>query len=350
MTVFIASSTENLRKLDDVAEMIEELGHQVIRWNDIDVFVAGENTMETLMNLRHQVNAAIFLYSSDDKTWYHNTITTQPRDNVLFEHGLFMGALGLKRAIIIKTDNDVKIPTDLYGLTYIHYTSRNRTATRNRLRVWLNKISKVYYEPSPAIDWDIDYSNFELMKYYNAQDHMMDSICSCMDSLYEIYLTPQFETSTLEEVVLLILTTFVNSFWGIYDARFTLREYREETNTMDTLFTTRQDSIPGPIPLDDPNMITESVNQGRPLVYSDNPQFHYNTKNASIGTEYVDYVSYALMCDENNIPIWSLCLDVKNKNDSDKLKVLVHSFCFEFVCSFIITKLQLEIEKRNGNN
>ena len=137
MTVFIASSTENLRKLDDVAEMIEELGHQVIRWNDIDVFVAGENTMETLMNLRHQVNAAIFLYSSDDKTWYHNTITTQPRDNVLFEHGLFMGALGLKRAIIIKTDNDVRIPTDLYGLTYIHYTSRNRTTTRNRLRVWL---------------------------------------------------------------------------------------------------------------------------------------------------------------------------------------------------------------------
>ena len=67
MTVFIASSTENLRKLDDVAEMIEELGHQVIRWNDIDVFVAGENTMETLMNLRHQVNAAIFLYSSPTK-------------------------------------------------------------------------------------------------------------------------------------------------------------------------------------------------------------------------------------------------------------------------------------------
>lgn len=45
-----------------------------------------------------------------------------PRDNVIFELGLFMGRLGKARAILMEQrGKDVKLPSDLTGITTIPY-------------------------------------------------------------------------------------------------------------------------------------------------------------------------------------------------------------------------------------
>ncbi|XZE43915.1 TIR domain-containing protein [Pirellulaceae bacterium SH467] len=47
-----------------------------------------------------------------------------PRDNVIFELGLFMGRLDRNRSFIIKDQHaDIKIPTDLLGVSPITYVS-----------------------------------------------------------------------------------------------------------------------------------------------------------------------------------------------------------------------------------
>ena len=43
-----------------------------------------------------------------------------PRDNVVFEAGLFGGALGIRRTFILHA-NGSKLPTDLLGLTSVRY-------------------------------------------------------------------------------------------------------------------------------------------------------------------------------------------------------------------------------------
>ena len=43
-----------------------------------------------------------------------------PRDNVVFEAGLFGGALGIRRTFIIHA-NGSKLPSDLLGLTSVRY-------------------------------------------------------------------------------------------------------------------------------------------------------------------------------------------------------------------------------------
>ncbi len=43
-----------------------------------------------------------------------------PRDNVVFEAGLFGGVLGMRRTFILHA-NDTKLPTDLLGLTCVRY-------------------------------------------------------------------------------------------------------------------------------------------------------------------------------------------------------------------------------------
>ncbi|WP_232726680.1 TIR domain-containing protein [Prevotella intermedia] len=43
-----------------------------------------------------------------------------PRDNILFEYGLFLGRVGLDRAFFI-AEKDAKIPTDMLGITQTRY-------------------------------------------------------------------------------------------------------------------------------------------------------------------------------------------------------------------------------------
>ena len=48
-----------------------------------------------------------------------------PRDNVVFEAGLFGGALGMRRTFILHA-NGAKLPTDLLGLTCVRYDPADR--------------------------------------------------------------------------------------------------------------------------------------------------------------------------------------------------------------------------------
>ncbi|WP_028650163.1 TIR domain-containing protein [Nocardioides halotolerans] len=91
------------------------------------MFNPGSSTLETLVRLTHEVDFAAFVFAQDDWT----TATpgdpgtavpgmASPRDNVVFEAGLFGGALGMRRTFILHA-NGAKLPTDLLGLTNVRY-------------------------------------------------------------------------------------------------------------------------------------------------------------------------------------------------------------------------------------
>src|SRR5262249_5935637 len=61
-----------------------------------------------------------------------------PRDNVVFEAGLFGGALGIRRTFILHA-NDAKLPTDLLGLTSIRYDPETTPAVVREINQKLRK-------------------------------------------------------------------------------------------------------------------------------------------------------------------------------------------------------------------
>lgn len=71
------------------------------------------------------VGYAIILFSPDDMA-YHNskdvdTAKPRARQNVIFEHGFFIGKLGRERTFALNSDTDLELPSDISGVIYNPY-------------------------------------------------------------------------------------------------------------------------------------------------------------------------------------------------------------------------------------
>lgn len=68
---------------------------------------------------------AVFVFQPDDLTESRGKQEHVVRDNVLFELGLFIGAIGVKRCFIVKPrGEELKLPSDLLGITLAEYDSQ----------------------------------------------------------------------------------------------------------------------------------------------------------------------------------------------------------------------------------
>ncbi|HEV7643168.1 MAG TPA: TIR domain-containing protein [Pyrinomonadaceae bacterium] len=140
--IFIGSSTEALPIAKEIQSALIDSDFIVKIWTD-KVFVPSRFPIEDLEDQVKASDFGILVFSSDDKSIVRGKMFEAPRDNVLFELGLFMGALTRGRAFIVSPkDSKVKIPSDLLGITKLEYTqdaqstlSENLAAVCNELRV-----------------------------------------------------------------------------------------------------------------------------------------------------------------------------------------------------------------------
>lgn len=139
MRIFIGSSKEAEVEMERIGVMIEKLNCDVITWQDEESFIAGDFTLESLINMSRKVDAAIFIFNGDDETWYRKNLVQSVRDNVLFEYGLFVGAMGRKNVTFV-CKNKPKIATDLLGLNYINGEDKD-LSLKKKIKVWLDSLS-----------------------------------------------------------------------------------------------------------------------------------------------------------------------------------------------------------------
>jgi hypothetical protein len=117
--IFLGSSGKQAKLLQAITRGLEDVA-DVEPWTT--TFNPGRSTLDRLVELSQEVDFAAFVFAQDD--WI-TTDTSQsgqasPRDNVVFEAGLFGGALGIRRTFILHA-NGSKLPSDLLGLTAIRY-------------------------------------------------------------------------------------------------------------------------------------------------------------------------------------------------------------------------------------
>ena len=138
LKVFIGSSGEAEETMDIVAEWVERLGYEAQPWNDHTIFPLSNTTFDSLHKTAREVDAALFIFSEDEKAWYRGDRVDLPRDNVLLEFGLFSGVLG-KGAVAIATLGKPKLPSDLGGVTYLPLAKK--ATAKNKLKRWLDELA-----------------------------------------------------------------------------------------------------------------------------------------------------------------------------------------------------------------
>lgn len=106
------------------AELEAQRVCEVTRW-DVDVFEPSGTTLESLLRVSSAVDFAILVATPDDVTEIRGERAAVVRDNVLLEFGLFTGALGRARTYLLATDPEVRLPTDLLGLTQLRVRARS---------------------------------------------------------------------------------------------------------------------------------------------------------------------------------------------------------------------------------
>jgi predicted nucleotide-binding protein len=122
-SMFIGSSTEGLEIAQALqAELEREVDSTI--WSQ-GVFGLGEGTLEALEARVGTFDFAALVLTPDDLVEKRGGTERSPRDNVVFEAGLFMGALGRRRVfLVVCRDDDLALPSDLAGITAAGYNRR----------------------------------------------------------------------------------------------------------------------------------------------------------------------------------------------------------------------------------
>lgn len=118
--LFIASSVETL----PVAEAVNvNLDHdfEITIWKN-GTFKLSSTTIDDLVEKSSTVDFALFIFAPDDIASIRNRKEHVVRDNVIFEMGVFVGAIGKSRSFILKPRGvEMHLPTDLLGVTPADY-------------------------------------------------------------------------------------------------------------------------------------------------------------------------------------------------------------------------------------
>jgi predicted nucleotide-binding protein len=123
--IFIGSSTEGKPVADAIHSELQREAECTV-WTH-GIFGLSATNIE---NLKRQVDTSefgIFVFSADDAVTMRGKLFSVPRDNVVYELGLFSGALGRERCFFVTPQGtDIHLPTDLLGMTAGWYETGRR--------------------------------------------------------------------------------------------------------------------------------------------------------------------------------------------------------------------------------
>jgi Predicted nucleotide-binding protein containing TIR-like domain len=118
--IFIGSSLEAQKIANAIHSRLQRVA-ECTPWT-AGAFGLSQTTMAELIRNLHDSDFGIFVFAPDDVATIRLDLLNIPRDNVVYEAGLFGGRLGPERCFIaVPQGTSVHVPTDLLGMTLGSY-------------------------------------------------------------------------------------------------------------------------------------------------------------------------------------------------------------------------------------
>lgn len=127
--LFIASSVEGLAVANAIQLGLSHENLITTIWSN-NAFRPSGTALDDLIQKASQYDFGLVLLTPDDLVQSRQSIKEAPRDNCIFELGLLYGALGRERTFFaLPRSADIKLPSDLIGVTPITYDGTGDLAT-----------------------------------------------------------------------------------------------------------------------------------------------------------------------------------------------------------------------------
>jgi len=144
--LFIGSSKEGLTIAREIQSALRYDAFTVRLWTD-RVFGASHFPLEDLETQLKRADFAALLCSPDDHVTSRGYQHEDPRDNIVFELGPFMGALGRHRTLVMAPrGSNLKLPTDLLGLNRVEYATGDPTSLAERVAPLCHDVRRLISE------------------------------------------------------------------------------------------------------------------------------------------------------------------------------------------------------------
>ena len=140
--IFIGSSKAGLVVAEKVKNNLSTIGDCFL-WQDPNIWEPNKSTFDNLLKMASYFDFGIFVATADDLTLTNDNIVIEPRDNVILEMALFLGAMGKHKSFLL-VENGIKLPSDFHGIYMPRFDSKNDDSIESACSEYISKIEEHY--------------------------------------------------------------------------------------------------------------------------------------------------------------------------------------------------------------
>jgi hypothetical protein len=141
--IFIGSSLAGIEIAEKVKNYLARIGDCYL-WQDPNVWEPNRSTFENLLRMVSYFDFGVFVATSDDLTLTNDKIVIEPRDNVILEMALFLGAMGRDKSFLL-VEEGIKLPSDFNGIYMPRFSKGNEISIQNACGEYTKKIDEHYH-------------------------------------------------------------------------------------------------------------------------------------------------------------------------------------------------------------
>jgi len=140
--VFIGSSTAGYNTAEKIKAHFEPIADCTL-WKTPGVWEPNRSTFDNLLKMVSYFDFGAFVATADDLTLTNDKIVIEPRDNVILEMALFLGALGRDKSFLF-VEEGIKLPSDFNGIYMPRFDPKNDDSIKTACREYIAKMQEHY--------------------------------------------------------------------------------------------------------------------------------------------------------------------------------------------------------------